>query len=135
MPLRYTEGTKYQVAEDYHVDTPILGESIFDWQFMLTPDGHLVVRKGFAWDGASGPTFDSKTSMSASLVHDVFCICMRDGRLSYERWQDTVNRFFAEMCQRAGMWGWRARLWHAGVEFGDAGNPRQGADRQVREAP
>lgn len=133
--LRYIEGAKYQVVEDYHVDTPILGMTIIDDLFSLTPDGHLVVRKGFAWDGASGPTFDSKSSMSASLVHDVFCICMRDGRLPYAIWQDAVNRFFEVMCQRAGMWGWRARVWHWGVEFGDAGNPRQGPDRPVLEAP
>lgn len=133
--LKYTKGAKYQVAEDYHVVTPIRGESIDDWMFTLTTDGYLIVRKGFAWDGASGPTFDSPSSMSASLVHDVMCICMRDGRLSYDKWQDTVNQFFEDMCRRAGMWGWRAKLWHTGVEVGDAGNPRQGPDRAVLEAP
>jgi hypothetical protein len=135
MRLRYIEGTKYQVAEDFIVLTPITGEAITDDWFVLAPNGALLVRKGFGWDGASGPTFDSQSSMSASLVHDVFCLCMRDGRLSYNKWQDAVNQFFEDMCRQAGMWGWRAKLWHTGVELGDAGNPKQGPDRKVLEAP
>lgn len=134
MTLKYIEGAKYQVAEDYRVQTPVTGEAIMGELFELWPDGLMVVRKGFCWDGASGPTIDTKASMSASLVHDVFCLCMRDRRLSYENWQDTVNAFFEQMCRRAGMWGWRARLWHAGVEFCDAGNPDQGPDRPILEA-
>lgn len=133
--IHYIAGTKYQLAEDYEVQTPVVGEAIDDPLFTLYRDGFLRVRKGFAWDGASGPTFDTKASMSASLVHDVFCILMRDGRISYDRWQDAINLFFEEMCVKAGMWRWRARLWHAGVEFGDAGNPDAGPDRIIQTAP
>jgi hypothetical protein len=60
---------------------------------------------------------------------------MRDRRLSYARWQDIINDYFREMCLKAGMWPWRAKLWHAGVEIGDAGNPKDGPDRLVQEAP
>ena len=133
--IRYWKGCKYQLAETYIVSTPITGERIEDDQFTLQEDGTLIVNKGFAWDGASGPTFDSASSMRASLVHDVFCIAMRDGRLSYEKWQDQVNELFRTHCKEDGMWHWRAGLWHAAVELADAGNPEQGRDRVVLTAP
>lgn len=135
MNIKYTEGLKYQLVRDYLVQTPIIGESVTDDFFCLTPDGVLKVKNGYAWDGASGPTFDTKSSMRASMVHDVFCVAMRDHRLSYDKWQDTVNAFFRQMCIEDGMWLWRANLWHSAVEFADAGNPRQGPDREVLTAP
>lgn len=133
--MRYIEGIKYVLAEDYSVQTPVIGEHVDSKWFTLTPDGRLTVREGFAWDGASGPTIDTPASMVPSLVHDVFCICMRDGRLSYARWQPTVNAFFYSQLRAAGMPAWRARIWHAGVVLGDAGNPKQGPDRVVLTAP
>lgn len=135
MSIKYVEGFKYQLFEDYSISTPIVGTSIVDDYFSLAANGDLVVKKGYAWDGASGPTFDTPSSMRASLIHDVFCQVMRDKRLSYEQWQDEVNRLFERMCIDDGMWEWRAKLWHAAVEFADAGNPIQGPDRLVKEAP
>ena len=134
--IRYLEGMKYVLSDDHLVSTPITGADIIDPWFRLFPDGRLHILAGFAWDGPSGPTFDTKDSLRASLVHDVFCILMRDRRLAFA-WQDAVNEFFRQMCIADGMPPWRARIWHAGVEFADAGNPDQGADpaRAVREAP
>lgn len=131
----YVEGFKYQLAADYVCETPITGVEIEDDYFTLKENGYLRVKKGYAWDGASGPTFDTKSSMRASMVHDVFCQAMRDKRLSYERWQDTVNEFFEKQCIEDGMWEWRASLWHSAVEFADAGNPDQGPDRVPMVAP
>jgi hypothetical protein len=135
MKIKYTEGYKYQLAEDYIVMTPIKGVTITDFYFTLERSGRLTGKKGYSWDGASGPTFDTKSSISPSLGHDIFCQMMRDGRLSYTDWQDTVNEFFRQQCIKAGMWKWRAAIWHAGVEFGNAGDPSQGPDRQILEAP
>lgn len=133
--IKYIGGFKYQLAEDYSCQTPIVGERIEDDYFVLEEDGRLLVKKGYPWDGASGPTFDTKSSMRPSMVHDVFCQAMRDKRLSYEKWQDTVNAFFKKQCIEDGMWLWRANLWHSAVEFADAGNPRQGPDREILQAP
>ena len=133
--IKYWEGCKYQLAETYIVSTPIIGERVEDDFFTLQEDGTLIVYKGFSWDGASGPTFDTASSMRPSLVHDCFCIAMRNGKLSYEKWQDKVNDLFRDQCIEDGMWRWRANLWHSAVEFADAGNPDQGADREVLEAP
>jgi hypothetical protein len=117
------------------VQTPIRGVKIVDRFFRLDEDGMLWIFAGFAWNGASGPTFDTASSMGPSAVHDIFCICMRDGRLDYAVWQDIVNDFFRQQCLEDGMCVARANFWHWGVEVGDAGNPSQGPDRKILEAP
>lgn len=133
--IRYIKDMKYVLASDYEVQTPIIGNPITDDWFILSDDGKLWIRRGFPWNGASGPTWDTDSCISASAVHDVFCVCMRDGRLDFDKWQDKVNEFFREMCVANGMSSFRAKLWHMGVEFGGAGNPEQGPDRPVMEAP
>lgn len=133
--IYYIKDMKYALSEDYCIQTPVTGYSIIDPFFELREDGFLTIRRGFVWDGASGPTIDTDSAISASAVHDVFCICMRDRRISYTEWQDEINRFFKDMCIRNGMPNWRAAIWHAAVEFGDAGNPEQGPDRKVHTAP
>jgi hypothetical protein len=133
--IKYIKGMKYCLSEDTEVYTPIRCNYVRDKWFVLEPNGKLIVYAGFCWDGPSGPTFDTKDSMRASLVHDVFCIMMRDGRLSYTQWQNEVNSFFEQQCIMDGMSKFRARLWYFAVELGDAGNPTQGPDREVHEAP
>lgn len=131
--MKYIKGMKYQLAEDYSVSTPVVGEHVESKWYVLHENGVLDVFSGYCWDGASGPTFDTDSSMKASLVHDVFCLMMRDKVLSYDKWQDTVNAFFRQQCIEDGMWVWRANLWHDAVEFADSGDPNQGPDRKVYE--
>ena len=133
--IRYREGYKYQLAEDFRIKTPIIGESIRHDYFQLYKNGNLLVKKGYAWDGASGPTFDTESSISSSAEHDALCKMLRNLSLDYDKWQDKVNEFFRERCEENGMNPLRARIWHAGVEFGDAGNPNQGPDDEVLTAP
>jgi len=132
----YRRGLKYQLARDYMRRTPIHpDEDIVTKWWTLTRSGLLLLKDGYAWDGASGPTFDTKSSMAPSAEHDAFCRMMRDSSLDYARWQDKVNEFFQERCEEDGMNPLRARIWHAGVEFGDAGNPNQGPDDEILQAP
>ena len=135
MSIKYREGYKYQLAEDELTKTPITGNYIDHKFFTLYENGDLLAKEGYAWDGASGPTFDTKSSMRASLVHDIFCQMMETKQLSYDIWQDTVNIFFKQMCIEDGMWKIRAHLWYKAVEFADAGNPNQGPDDKILEAP
>lgn len=39
----------------------------------LTIDGRLIVRRWYAWDGASGPAYNDKAFVRPSLVHDALC--------------------------------------------------------------
>jgi hypothetical protein len=133
--ITYSDGYKYQLGVEHQEITPVNGQVIFDDYFRLDQDGTLTVRKGYAWDGASGPTFDTANSLRPSLVHDVFCQIMRDGRLDYPTWRHTVNRHFREQCIANGMSALRAGLWYFAVEFAGAGDPSQGADRRPLQAP
>ena len=47
----------------------------------LTGDGLLTIQRGYAWDGASGPTFDTPSTMMASLVHDALYQLLRERQL------------------------------------------------------
>ena len=79
--LAYTEGWKYRTERPYTISPPLRGWSVAtDWAQLLA-DGTLVVPRGYCWDGASGPTLDTKATMVASLVHDVFYQMMREGLL------------------------------------------------------
>lgn len=133
--IKYKKGYKYQLVEDHEIQTPIIGLTITDQWYSLSETGMLFLQSGYAWDGASGPTFDSESSFTPSAEHDAFCQMMRDGRLSYDQWQDIVNEFFRVRCIQCGMYAWRALIWYSGVEFGDAGNPKQGPDGKIFFAP
>lgn len=134
--IKYRAGYKYQLAESYSIITPIKPDAPVKHEFFtLSKTGKLWIKSGYAWDGASGPTFDSKSSMRPSLVHDVFCQMMRAGLLSYDKWQDAVNALFRQQCIEDGMWAWRAAIWHSAVEFANAGHPDQGESNPIQEAP
>lgn len=136
MTIYYRAGYKYQLAEDYACQTPIKPDKPIKHEFFtLAKNGKLTVKGKYSWDGASGPTIDSKSSMRPSLVHDVFCQMMRSKLLDYDKWQDTVNQLFKEQCIEDGMWAWRAAIWHSAVEFANAGHPDQGEAYPVQEAP
>ena len=69
--IKYTKGWKYQLAEDYSQFVTIRpAKGVATDYIRLGMDGRLTVCKGYAWDGASGPAFDTETILRASLVHD-----------------------------------------------------------------
>lgn len=60
-------------------------------------DGKLHFAIRYAWDGASGPTWDDKTNMRGTLVHDGIYQLMREGFLNrfYRKYADQLLR---DMC-------------------------------------
>jgi hypothetical protein len=51
-------------------------------KFVTLEKGKLVIRKDYAWDGASGPVFQTKTLVAASLLHDALYQIIRELKLS-----------------------------------------------------
>jgi hypothetical protein len=45
----------------------------------IDKNGNLRIKKGYAWDGPSGPTIDTKNFMRGSLIHDALYQLMREG--------------------------------------------------------
>jgi len=61
---------KYFLEEDERYVTEIKGYDI-DTQFIkLSPDGIMLLRKGYQSDGPSGPTWDSPWTIPAAFGHD-----------------------------------------------------------------
>lgn len=118
--IQYCEGYKYQLHQDYRVQTEIKGHCVADAFYCLTTDGQLFIRAGYAWDGPSGPTIDTKSFMRGSLVHDVFYQMMREGQLPQSCFH-AANDELRRMCREDGMWSVRAWwVWKAVEDFGSA---------------
>jgi len=134
--IYYKSGYSYQLTRPYAIETGICPPATIDYPYWTLHDnGLLEVSAGFCWDGASGPTFDTKSSMRPSLVHDCFCQMAKDRRLDYKQYAPLYNALFRKMCEEDGMWKLRAAIWQAGVIFGRGGDPDIADDNPEQEAP
>ena len=117
-PIKYRKGYKYQISGDVSGQTPIKPEKEVDTEFIkLSLDGFLFIRSGYAYDGASGPTIDSRKTFTPALVHDAFCQLIRQGYLP-DTARKEADHFFYDMLRKRGMWKLRAKLWLRGVRVG-----------------
>ena len=95
--IRYTEGWLYKLEESHEGDIPIHPPLDIKTEFIdLERNGGLLIRRGFAWDGPSGPAIDTKNFMRASLVHDALYSLMRDGYLPVG-FKDQADRLLRAM--------------------------------------
>jgi len=92
-PVKYKAGYKYQLSELYLCKTEIYPPEHIHTQYIsLLKDGTLICNLGYAWDGPSGPTFDTPEAMAASLPHDAGYQLIHEGHLddSYKEKFDTL---------------------------------------------
>jgi hypothetical protein len=113
--IHYTNGYKYQLYADCDFKLPAqFARYGFVSKFMQLQNGVLTIRAGYAWDGASGPTVDTKNSMRGGLVHDALYQAMREGLLPRELKPD-ADQLLYETCIADGMLKARAWLWKRAV--------------------
>ena len=118
----------YRLDQDVQVQTRMLWYFVQEGAFSrgyyrLNRNGLLLIKKGFVWDGPSGPTYDSPDSMRASLVHDVFYDMIRKGRLPKGA-RKLADQELRRIAIADGMWHWRANLWYQMVRHFGAGSAR-----------
>lgn len=78
----------------------------------------ICIEEGYAWDGASGPTFDTCGSFQPALVHDALYQCMRLGYVKRDRHsRKAVDKLFLHMLECGGMGSLRSRIWYLGVRL------------------
>lgn len=130
----YCRGYKYQLDSTYIVQIPIKprADIITEW-IKLNREGMLAIMDGYAWDGPSGPTFDTKTFMRGSLVHDALYQLMSEGHLDPGIYRDDADEILAKICEEDGMWAARVSWVYAGVRIG-GGRPAR-TPKKVFEAP
>lgn len=123
--IRYRAGYKYQLAEDYKVFVEVHPPKPVDTAFvLLSPGGLLTIAAGYAWDGPSGPAFDTKNFMRGSLVHDALYQLMGEGVIDTDRWRKVADEELVRICREDGMSWLRAKWVYAGVRFGGTGRYR-----------
>jgi len=135
MKLQYrVKKSKYEVASQFRVDVSKVffdenGENVsldFEWygeprritdddgMVALDVAGILTISAGEGWDGASGPTRDSKKSKRASLTHDMLYRLMRQGHLP-KLCRRAADELFYDMLREDGMSQFRAWIWWRAV--------------------
>ena len=106
--IYYRSGYKYQISESYSTDVVLRPDDNITSEFIqLSVDGLLTMKKGYAWDGPSGPTFDTKSFMRGSLVHDALYQLMRYEYLPGTCRED-ADQELHRMCREDGMNAFRA---------------------------
>lgn len=125
--INYSKGFKYQLNKPAYFKVKIYGVGC-RWKWIsLNKDGLVRIEAGYAWDGASGPTIDTKSSMRGSLIHDALYQLMRRGLLEHNGLTRKVaDKKLEECCLADGMWKWRALGWFRAVRkfAGMAAHPK-----------
>ena len=118
--IKYWSGYKYQTAEAYSCQTELRPPHDIQHPFFsISIFGVVTAEYGYAWDGASGPTIDTKSSMRASLIHDILYQAMGLGLLD-RSFREQADRELRKICIEDGMWHWRAEAWYLAVrKFGE----------------
>ncbi len=138
--ISYHDGYKYQLKADYVVDVGIRPDQpvtlLEEPKFLaLSVEGTLTIKDGYAWDGPSGPTFDTLNFMRGSLVHDALYQLMRYGRLDPHKVRDTADRLLQKMCREDGMSRPRAWFVYRGVSAGGRLSADPASKRPLTKAP
>jgi len=108
--IKYHQGFKYQTTEDSVFNVACKPQRNAITQFItLTTAGVLTIKCGYAWDGPSGITIDTKNFMRGSLVHDALYQLMRNGHLALSEKKNADDELI-RLCKEDGMWGIR-RWW------------------------
>ncbi|MBN2439387.1 MAG: hypothetical protein JXL20_12395 [Deltaproteobacteria bacterium] len=109
--LYFRRGYKYVVTRQFHMRLNVVPYAPVDLPFIkLDMEGNLSVLRGYAWNGASGPTWDTLNSMRGSLGHDVLYQLIRLGLIDikYKQYADQVLH---DLCVEDGMYSFRADYW------------------------
>jgi len=140
--IHYKSGYKYQYTDaEYPVMLPIApGDEIFYYNrntkvfpkddqpeyimvgpfLKLWPTGKMRILEGYAWDGPSGPAFDTPNFMVPSMVHDALYQLMRNKVLALDPYREIADEMMFQMCKDRGMCAPRAWWCKRGVRrFGE----------------
>jgi len=134
--ITYRGGYKYQLVGDYAVDVATIPDADVETEYIaLTTAGALTIRRGYAWDGPSGPSIHSKNFMRGSLVHDALYQLMRHEHLDKEVWRRHADLELKRICREDGMWPMRASwVYWAVRKWGDPSASPEGR-KKTQTAP
>lgn len=127
--IKYRDGFEYQLVADYAVQLDFAPKKDIKTEYInFNVLGVLTVKKGFAWDGPSGLTIDTKSSMRAALIHDALYALLR-GRLLPPGRRKDADEVLYKTGLEDGMFKWRIAAWYRAVRIG-AGPAADPANRK-----
>lgn len=134
--IAYKGGYKYQLKEDYVTETRIAPPTPIQTEYIaLTSQGRISIKRGYAWDGPSGPTIDTLNFMRGSIVHDALYQLIREGHLEEGKYREPADRLLQEMCIEDGMLKLRAWWVYQGVRLGGGPAVDPAHDKPLTWAP
>lgn len=99
---------KYNLHSDLEYQAGIKVKNPRDLGLLeIKSDGTLIIRKGYSWDGPSGPTIDTKNFIRGSLIHDALYQLMREQVLP-QSVRERADEILKEVCLEDGMSEFRA---------------------------
>ncbi len=125
---------KYVVMADHWFRTRIKGHRVSTPYIELYEDGRCLVRKGYGWDGCSGPTFDDDTNMVPGLHHDIKYQLLRLGLIP-KGCRIIADQELREECLERGMWRIRAWYYFEGVDHFAKYAAKYGTEPVILTAP
>ena len=107
MKYKELKGYKYLVVEDETFFCTLIEDEI-ETDYVSLHNGLFTVKAGYAWDGPSGISFDTKTFRRGSLLHDALYQLMREGLLNRKLYREYADEKLRDICLEDGMWKFRA---------------------------
>lgn len=108
---------KFKVEENFSIELPFKIPD-FVHPYASLKDGILSVKRGYAWDGASGPIINTRDTLVASLVHDVLYQAMRLNLIKSSKENRMIaDKNFFEILKMNGVNSIRRKVWYFAVRF------------------
>ena len=108
---------KFKVEENFSIELPFKIPD-FVHPYASLKDGILSVKRGYAWDGASGPIINTRDTLVASLVHDVLYQAMRLNLIkSSKENRQVADKNFFEILKMNGVNSIRRKVWYFAVRL------------------
>lgn len=116
--MKYTKITsyKYELYEDLTVNLPELVKYSFYHGYFNMVEGRLTICKGYAWDGVSGPTIDTKNTFVAGVVHDALYQAIREKFLPPIE-KKSADKIFRRLLRENRMSWFRSQYFYLGVKW------------------
>ena len=116
--IKYASGYKYQMLENAVADSGVRPCALIDHEyFSISVDGVILVKKGYAWDGASSVAIDTPGTIYASVFHDAGYQAIRLGLLD-PVWREDLDRMYERLCREGGVPWFRAKYHYLGLRLG-----------------
>ena len=116
--MKYSEYKyKFKVEENFSIELPFKIPD-FEHPYASSKDGILSIKRGYAWDGASGPIINTRDTLVASLVHDVLYQAMRLNLIkSSKENRKIADKNFFEILKMHGVNSIRRKVWYFAVRL------------------